>query len=103
MRSKVTLGVMLLLGMLASAARAEDAGKIDVVGCPAAGIEMNCLVLRGTDGVIYDISAARPRPQAGNRAIRLSGTKAEKVSLCQQGIILDHITWSYAEQTCPSP
>jgi hypothetical protein len=50
--------------------------------------------------VSYDISAARPRPRIGYMAIRLSATKSSRLGICQQGIILEDIVWSYTNENC---
>ena len=73
--------------------------KVTAAGCPTAGIEANCLIMKQGD-VSYDISAARPRPRIGYMAIRLSGTKSNKLGICQQGLILEDIQWSYTNQKC---
>ncbi len=67
---------------------------------PTAGVEVNCLVLKGPDNVVYDISAAKPRPRLGYRAVQLSGTKSHKLGICQQGPILENIQWSYTTTKC---
>jgi hypothetical protein len=46
-----------------------------------------------------DISGAKPKPGIG-RAVWLRGTKLSKLGVCQQGIILDDIRWSYTEGKC---
>jgi len=78
-----------------------NAGKrINLVGCPRAGIETNCLILKGPGNVAYDISAATPRPRLSYRAVQLSGTRSHKLGICQQGAILEDIQWSYTKQKC---
>lgn len=72
---------------------------VEIEGCPASGVEAHCLVLRGHDNVDYDISGAEPKPSVG-RVVRLRGTKSGKLGVCQQGIILDDIQWSYTEGKC---
>ena len=74
--------------------------RVNLVGCPAAGIEMSCLILKGQAGVAYDISAAKPRPRVDYLAVRLSGTKSHKLGICQQGVILEEIEWSYTDEKC---
>ena len=87
----------LMLGATVTGLIADE--KVIVEGCPVPGTEMNCLVLRGRDNVTYDISAAKPRPAIG-RAVHLTGTKSSRLGICQQGIILDDIRWSYTEEKC---
>ena len=52
---------------------------------------MSCLILKGPDNITYDISAAKPAPRVGFLAIELSGTKSDKLGICQQGVILEGI------------
>jgi hypothetical protein len=79
---------------------AATAQKVTVVGCPVPGVEPRCLMIRGEDNVTYNITAARVRPNVGQRAIRLTGTKTKKASYCMQGIVLDNISWTYIDQKC---
>jgi hypothetical protein len=73
--------------------------KVTASGCPTPGIEDSCPILQ-QGNVSYDISAARPRPRAGYMAIRLSATKSSKLGICQQGVILEDIQWSYTNEKC---
>ena len=90
-------------GCLIAAASVTSLGaeeKVDLVGCPATGVEMGCLILKGRDNVAYDISAAKPRPRVGYLAVQLTGVEAGKAGICQQGIILEKIQWSYTNEKC---
>jgi hypothetical protein len=58
------------------------------------------LVLKGPDNVLYDISAAKPRPRLGYMAVQLSGGKSHKLGICQQGAILEDIQWRYTKEKC---
>ena len=102
MKSRTGFAAAALLVMSGFMAIAQPTGsnKVTVTGCPLPGVEANCLVIRGPDNMTYNISAAKPRPAVGQRAIRLTGTKTKKVSYCQQGIVLNNISWSYTEQNC---
>lgn len=86
--------------IFACAAAANAQQRVTVIGCPIAGVEPNCLLIRGADNNTYNISGAKQRPQPGQRAIRLSGTTTKKSSYCQQGVVLENIVWSYTEQAC---
>ena len=77
--------------------------QVSVSGCPMPGVEARCLIIRGTDGQLYDISAANPRPTPGYLGIQLTGTKSNRVGICMQGIILENITWGYTRQRCEQP
>lgn len=90
-------GCLIAAGVVSMPAAEE---RVSLVGCPIAGVEMNCLILKGRDNVAYDISAAKPMPRAGYLAVQLSGTKANKVGICQQGVILEDIQWSYTKEKC---
>ena len=97
---KCQTGIAAAALLLASGLAANAQQRVTVIGCPVAGVEPNCLLIRGADNNTYNISGARQRPPIGQRAVRLSGTKTRKVSYCQQGIMLDKITWTYTEQDC---
>jgi hypothetical protein len=98
MKCKTTIAVAALL--IASGLAANAQQRVTVIGCPSAGVEPNCLVIRGADNNTYNISGARQRPQLGQRAIRLSGTTSRKASYCQQGVMLENIVWTYTDQVC---
>jgi hypothetical protein len=94
--AKDLLGIALLLCSGVGA----GAQQVTVVGCPVPGVEPRCLLIRGEDNVTYNITGARVRPNIGQRAIRLTGTKTKKASYCMQGIVLDNISWTYIDQKC---
>ena len=98
MKCKTTIAAVAML--LASGVAASAQQRVTVIGCPMAGVEPNCLLVRGADNNTYNISGAKQRPQPGQRAVRLSGTTTRKTSYCQQGVVLENIVWSYTEQTC---
>jgi hypothetical protein len=93
--STVTALVLFLCSSVAASAQ-----KVTVVGCPVPGVEPRCLMIRGDDNITYNITSARVRPNVGQRAIRLTGTKTNKVSYCMQGIVLENISWAYIDQKC---
>ena len=98
MKIRMEIAAALLLITSGSLAYAQQ--RVTVIGCPTAGVEVKCLMIRGPDNKTYNISAAKQRPEIGQRAIRLTGTPTRKLSYCQQGIVLDNITWSYTDQNC---
>ena len=98
MKIRVEIAAAMLLVVSGTSANAQQ--RVTVIGCPTPGIEAKCLMIRGADNKTYNISGARQRPEIGQRAIRLTGTPTRKLSYCQQGIVLDNITWSYTDQTC---
>jgi hypothetical protein len=74
--------------------------RISVTACPYAGTTASCLMMKGGDGTVYNITRIAPRP-TGGRMIRLRGTVSDKVSICNEGVVLDHIRWTRTRQKCP--
>ena len=100
-KTKMTVAALLFAsGLAANVQQANAQQRVTVIGCPTAGVELNCLMIRGTDNNTYNISGARQRPQPSQRAIRLSGTTTRKASYCQQGVVLENIVWNYTDQNC---
>jgi hypothetical protein len=97
---KIRTGIAAAVLLVTSGFLADAQQKVTVIGCPTPGVEANCMMIRGTDNKTYNISAAKQRPDIGQRAVRLTGTTSRKLSYCQQGIALDNIAWSYTEQNC---
>lgn len=96
MTRSLMLSASLVLLMTAQAA-AED---ITVSGCAAAGVEANCLILEA-QGKTYNITAAQPTPVPGTYGT-LKGTLSDKMSTCQQGVIVDPATWEVEPgKACP--
>ena len=96
MTRSLMLSASLVLLMTAQAA-AED---ITVSGCASAGVEANCLVLEA-QGKTYNITAAQPTPVPGTYGT-LKGTLSDKMSACQQGVIVDPATWEVEPgKACP--
>jgi hypothetical protein len=100
------LGLMLELaisGTLALPAQAAPkvGQRVTVSGCIHAGTPATCLMIKGADGTVYNVSALSPRPRSLDRVIRVRGTVTDKVSICNQGIVLDRIRWSRTRQRCP--
>ena len=75
--------------------------RVTVTGCVYAGTPATCLMIKGVDGTVYNISSLNPRPRALDRVIRVRGTATDKVSICNQGVVLDRIRWSRTRQRCP--
>lgn len=96
MTRSLILSVSLFAVMTLNAA-AED---ITVSGCAAAGVEANCLVLEA-DGKTYNITAAQPTPVPGTYGT-IKGTLTDKMSTCQQGVVVDPATWEVEPgKQCP--
>lgn len=76
---------------------------VSVLGCPRQGVEAGCLALVGANGMTWDISAAQPRPDPyGEYVVELTGRVSDRMSICQQGPVLEDIEWRYTPVRCPS-
>jgi hypothetical protein len=104
MRALLIVLVVLMLGLLALPAQAATAAgqRVTFSGCAFTGTPDMCLMIKSPDGTLYNISALNPRPRALDRVIRVRGTVTDKVSVCNQGIVLDRIRWSRTRQRCPN-
>src|SRR5262245_33618651 len=92
-------GAALLLSLPAQAA--PNVGqRVTVTGCAYAGVTATCLMIKGSDGTIYNITGVNPRPRVLDRMIRVRGTVTDKASMCNEGIVLDRIRWSRTRQQC---
>jgi hypothetical protein len=102
MRVKLVMLVALVPGLTALPAQAATAAgqRVTFFGCAFAGTPDMCLMIKSPDGTLYNISALNPRPRALDRVIRVRGTVTDKVSVCNQGIVLDRIRWSRTRQRC---
>lgn len=96
----LSLSAALLACALASPAAAEGK-KVMITGCPYPGVEFNCLMIKGKDGTVYNITGANPKPLPNDVAIIVTGTVAQKISICMQGIVLDDIKWDRTKMRCP--
>jgi hypothetical protein len=90
-----------LIPVAATAAPAAGA-RISLTACPYAGITAPCLMIKGPDGTVYNLTAAVAKPPFNGRMIRLRATVTDKLSACTQGIVLDRIRWTPVRQKCPS-
>jgi hypothetical protein len=74
---------------------------VTLSGCAAVGVEANCIVLKTADEKSYDITAAQPKPVPGTYGT-VKGTITGKVSLCQQGPVIDPAAWEVEPgRACP--
>jgi hypothetical protein len=80
--------------------RSAYAVDITTSGCAMAGVEAGCVVLE-SGGVVYNITAAQPKPEPGTFGT-VKGAAAERMSSCQQGTILDPAHWTPdPTRSCP--
>lgn len=92
--------LILSVGILATMALSAAAEDVTVTGCAAAGVEASCIVLKA-DGKTYDITAAQPAPFPGTYGT-ITGTVTDKVSTCQQGVVVDPAVWQVETgKQCP--
>jgi hypothetical protein len=95
------IATVLLLSSPALAAPAAGQ-RVTAMSCVYAGTTANCLMIKGGDGTVYDVTALSPRPRLLDRVLRVRGTVSDKVSICNQGIVLERIRWSRTRQKCPN-
>ncbi len=58
-------------------------------------------MIKDKDGTVYNITGANPKPLPNDVAIIVTGTVAQKISICMQGIVLDDIKWDRTKMRCP--
>ena len=90
----------ILAWALPALAEPKPGERIAVTACPYRGVVATCLMIKGADGTVFNISGASPRPRPMGRAIWLRGSVSDKSSLCGQGIILERIRWTRVPQRC---
>jgi hypothetical protein len=95
--------VLAALAMFASSAFAAD--SVSVTGCPVAGVEAGCIVIKDKDsGKTYDItsikSGSKPFDLNQNLVVQLTGTPSDKATICMQGTPLENIEWDYTKMKC---
>jgi hypothetical protein len=108
--AETTMRVALLVAAIACGAAvlrplpadaAPKAGtRVSVIACPYPGPTANCLMIKGSGGQVYNVTAVRPRPRLSTRMIWLRGTVTDKASICGQGIVLERIRWTRTRQRC---
>jgi len=76
--------------------------RISTTACPYAGVTATCLMINGADGTVFNITGANPKPRLSARMIRLRGTVTDKVSMCNQGVVLERVRWTRTRQRCPN-
>ena len=77
------------------------AESVKLTGCPQNGVTAGCLVIQDNGGQTYNITAADPKPDPAQQlVITLTGETSTDVSICNQGIVLKNIQWSYTKMAC---
>lgn len=96
--------IVAMVGLLALPARAAPnvGQRVALSGCAYVGTPATCLMIKGADDTVYNITALNPRPRLLDRMIRVRGTVTDKLSICNQGIVLERIRWSRTRQRCPN-
>ena len=87
-----------LAALVWSSIAAAVPGPVRFRGCVRPGVEPGCLTVHSGQ-VIFNISAARPRPAMG-RAIAGYGIRTGGVGFCP-GVRLTNIHWRYIRLRCP--
>jgi hypothetical protein len=102
---RIAAGAALVAAALASLpaqAAPKPDQRVTITGCPYAGVTANCLMIKGADGTVYNITGVSPKPRLIDRVIRLRGAITDKVSMCNQGVVLERIRWTRTRQKCSS-
>jgi len=94
--------IALLVPSWVSQAEPRRGERVSITGCTYEGTGGRCLMIRGTDGTRYNISAVSPRPRHSSRMIRIRGAVSDKLSECGEGIVLERIRWTRTRQQCPN-
>ena len=86
-------------GLVASPVMAASEQPVSFCGTVVALTESGCIAV--TVGTVkYEIGAADPKPEVG-AVIAGSGTPANAVTTCQEGVHLTNITWKVVA-SCPT-
>jgi hypothetical protein len=98
--------VAALVGMIAAAATASVASaapkpgeNVSISACVRPGVEVSCLMISGADGTVFNVTSASPKPPR-DVVIQLRGTVTDKPSACNQGLVLDNVSWTATQQKC---
>jgi hypothetical protein len=101
MRAPTVIAMVGGVAALASVASAapKPGDNVSVTACVRPGVESNCLMITGADGTVYNITGANPKPPR-DVVIELRGKVTDKVSACNQGVVLDNISWTATTRKC---
>jgi hypothetical protein len=91
--------ILLATCLLPAAATAAPGDAVSVLACARAGVEAKCLMITGVNGSVYNITSANPTPPLDVK-IQLRGTVTDKLSACNQGLVVENITWTATQEQC---
>lgn len=103
MRNGTAAFIICLLMSLGGVDGTHAAGQtVNILGCVSRGVEFGCLVIKDhRTGKTYQINSANPPPDpAKNLVVSLKGQVTGGIDFCQQGPILQDITWNYMRTSC---
>jgi hypothetical protein len=95
----LALVVALTVGPAAAAPKPGE--SVALSACARPGVTAICLMINGADGTVFNITSANPKPPL-DTVIELRGTVTDKLSACNQGIVLDNVSWTRTAQKCPN-
>jgi hypothetical protein len=99
---RFTAGLVAAALLSSPALAAPKPGEnISVAACARPGVEASCLMINGADGTVFNITSASPKPPR-DVIIELRGTVTDKLSSCNQGVVLDSINWTATQRKCPN-
>ena len=94
------LGIAFLSSSAMAAKAAPKPGdNVSVAACVRPGVEGSCLMITGADGTVFNITSANPKPPR-DVVIELRGKVTDKLSACNQGVVLDNISWTATTRKC---
>lgn len=77
------------------------AQEIRATGCLMPGVESGCMILKASDGTLYNVTSASPKPDIAQRlAISVIAKKFDGATTCMQGTALTDIHWAYTKMRC---
>ena len=100
-RQLAAAGLACLAAGCAQATDPAGPATVTIAGCPVAGVEAGCVMLRAADGRLYNITAAEPEPALDDREIQVTAVPSREMDICMQGTKLAEIRWTHTGAMCP--